>query len=392
MSGYYQEPVSWTTPATLAASTTYFFRLRAINAYGYYSAFDQVFSTPTLLPAPSTMTATEISTQAVTWMWAPLLGVTTYEMRLTSGPLLGIVQSTSMAHLNLNPGSLSSVKVAGIDFLKRRGDFRSNQTYTLVNPASGTHINDVGSLSVRLAWGGNGNVAGNARYQIESSTVVDFSSPVSTFTNISANVYDVPALPMTTYYFRVRAYNLNGIYADYDQTVSTRTRIAPPENIGATVLGVSSVAWSWSAVPTAVSYNVYRYVSGSYSLLGNTVGLSYTQTGLLPNESSTVTVSAIENGGLEGSVSTNTKSVYTWVNPPVGSMVRRVGSSSIQLLWSTNGNNTAIYDASYSPFSDFSASVGTVTVVSTNTATISGLWGAFVRVTTSSAGCPCGPP
>jgi fibronectin type 3 domain-containing protein len=38
-----------------------------------------------------------------------------------------------------------------------------------------------------------------------------------------------------------------------------------------------------------------------------------------------------------------------------------------------NGNSTATYDASYSPNSDFSASVGTVTVNSTNTATITGL-------------------
>jgi hypothetical protein len=103
---------------------------------------------------------------------------------------------------------------------------------------------------VALSWSANGN-PGATEYEISYATN-DFVAFVSSqIASGVTSVYVSSLQGSTTYFFRVRSINGNGIPSSLDTTVSTITLPAAPTGVSGFALGVSSISWNWNAVTAA---------------------------------------------------------------------------------------------------------------------------------------------
>ena len=113
-----------------------------------------------------------------------------------------------------------------------------------------------------------------------------------------------------------------------------------PGTPAGTVLGVSSIAWTWAAAANAASYIVYQTTS-PMTEVGLTNGLILAQTGLSPDTAASVFVQASNLSGT-GGASSSGASLYTLANPPSGLTSSAVQATSATLTWSLNGNPVGI--------------------------------------------------
>ena len=65
----------------------------------------------------------------------------------------------------------------------------------------------------------------------------------------------------------------------------------PPQNVVASIIGVSSITWTWTPVVAASSYNVYGATDSLF--LGNVTAASFTLNSLLPNTTEEIIVYAV---------------------------------------------------------------------------------------------------
>jgi titin len=383
-----QNQLSYTANG-LQAYTTYYFRVRPINFDNKWSGFDGVVSTPTLLPATTSMMTLAVTTQSATWLWTKVSSSTGYNLysSTTATRIATAVGVTSTAWTvdGLLPNRSYTLSVKPIDFLNREGASFSNSTYTLSNPSSGTVVTAVSNNTVSLVWAQNGNPPGTCcsyfdtqRYEVTYSTYSNFAY-IPTTASVSANGqvtqvgYTTPnsLLSGTTYYLRVRAYNngTNPIYSGYDTVVATVTALPGPSTMSfVNPPGVSSITFVWGLVANAAGYRLYTSTNG---LLGMTTDTTWTWYGLLPDRYYQLTVKSVDVLGRDGgSISSAT---YTAPNPSSSTLVTSANQNSVSLTWWHNGNpgyqfccygggaNYQIYSSSNV---DFSAPVVTSAVTS----------------------------
>ena len=159
-------------------------------------------------------------------------------------------------------------------------------------------------------------------------------------------------LPHGFYNMRVAA---NGVFSDGRTVQVTVARPdGTPSVATGTVLGVSSITWSWNRgnVTSADGYNVY---SATDSLFITTVAffndsntVFYTQTGLAPNTAASVMVSAYNLGG-NGALSKST-TYYTLAAVPTPLNITAASFETAALEWTRNNNSEiTTYEVSMSP-------------------------------------------
>jgi fibronectin type 3 domain-containing protein len=151
---------------------------------------------------------------------------------------------------------------------------------------------------------------------------------------------------------------------------------AAPSGVSASAVSSSSISVTWTAVPGAASYQIYRSTSADYGYtrIGISTSSSYTNTGLSSNITYYYKVSAVNSAGLESpessSVSAKTKIatptwnsvavgptyVYLWWNP-----VWRAQGYRIYRSTSASGPYTQIGSStdSYESYSDIGLSAKT---------------------------------
>lgn len=110
---------------------------------------------------------------------------------------------------------------------------------------------------------------------------------------------------------------------------------AAPGRPSAAALGVSSVSWTWGAVQSATSYNIYA-ASDTNALLGSTAGLTFTRTGLSTNAAYGVVVGAVNDHGT--SQLSPSATAHTLAAIPSGTSAQQVWISSATLAWTLNQN------------------------------------------------------
>ena len=97
-------------------------------------------------------------------------------------------------------------------------------------------------------------------------------------TTFATNYTDDGADAGTTYFYKIKAASANGISGDYSNTVTITCRCAKPV-VKPSYVGASGKPYLyWNAVDGANRYYVYRSTSenGTYSFLGSTANLNYT--------------------------------------------------------------------------------------------------------------------
>ncbi|MCE1189095.1 MAG: T9SS type A sorting domain-containing protein [Ignavibacteria bacterium] len=222
----------------LLFNTTYYWSVKAVNAADS-SAFAGIYHFTTELGASTLTGPTNYSVGNVTnpvLSWAAVNGATGYRVQLASDSLFSALISDDTVAANTKPlSSLPNdtkyywrVQAVNAQNIGQFSGFYSFLTQlvvpTLASPADNSK-NQVPAIT--LNWAA---VAGANRYTLQISRTADFSSGVTTATNLAVTNYHPAGLEYyTTYYWKVKAYStVTGNYGNYSSPWSFQTKLAPP--------------------------------------------------------------------------------------------------------------------------------------------------------------------
>ena len=204
--------------------------------------------------------------------------------------------------------------------------------------------NSSASGKPQLTWAA---VDGAAKYEIYRST--QQSTGYSLLgTTTSTSYVNTGAAVGTTYYYKVRALNVDGAAGAYSSTVSGAAKAVAPAapTVTMTYSDSGKPKLTWSAVSGAASYRVYRSESRGtgYSLLGTTTSTSYVNTGAAVGKTYYYRVKAVNSAGTSAYSNIVSGTART---PAPAAPVLKGGTSSAsgkpQLTWAAV-NGAAKYD------------------------------------------------
>ena len=204
--------------------------------------------------------------------------------------------------------------------------------------------NSSASGKPQLTWAA---VDGAAKYEIYRST--QQSTGYSLLgTTTSTSYVNTGAAVGKTYYYKVRALNVDGAAGAYSSTVSGAAKAVAPAapTVTMTYSDSGKPKLTWSAVSGAASYRVYRSESRGtgYSLLGTTTSTSYVNTGAAVGKTYYYRVKAVNSAGTSAYSNIVSGTART---PAPAAPVLKGGTSSAsgkpQLTWAAV-NGAAKYD------------------------------------------------
>lgn len=203
--------------------------------------------------------------------------------------------------------------------------------------------------------------AGASGYKLDVSISSNFSTFLSGYQNLDVGASvsrTISGLSSgTTYYYRVRAYDVDGI-TGYSNTTTVTTAPLPPSVSAATDINQSSFTANWAASTGATKYYIdvstnSSFTSGTFVtgyeglLLGNVITYSV-NTNLTANTTYYYRVRAANNYGT--STSSETITVLTAPLPPVASAAAPIGQTSFSANWAASAGATKYYlDVSLNP-------------------------------------------
>ena len=204
--------------------------------------------------------------------------------------------------------------------------------------------NSSASGKPRLTWAA---VDGAAKYEIYRSTQQSTGFTLLG-TTTSTNYVNTGAAVGKTYYYKVRALNVDGAAGAYSSTVSGAAKAVAPAapTVTMTYSASGKPKLTWSAVSGAASYRVYRSESRGtgYSLLGTTTSTSYVNTGAAVGKTYYYRVKAVNSAGTSAYSNIVSGTART---PAPAAPVLKGGTSSAsgkpQLTWAAV-NGAAKYD------------------------------------------------
>ncbi|MDE2290955.1 MAG: fibronectin type III domain-containing protein, partial [Elusimicrobia bacterium] len=323
----------------LAPSTTYWFRERAVNGDGVATVYDFTASTKTLPPnpaAPGKPVGVALSSADVSWSWSAATDAASYSVVLASDPAVTLATTSATAVVVSGFGANGPVAVAVLGSnVSGLGPLSPAATvYTLAVAPGAPALTGVSSVAATVSWTAGLDPAGT-RYELHVSTAGSSYVLAATTTSLSM---DVGLLPSTSYSFEVRALNEDGVSTAFSaSTAATTLPPAPglPGTPSGTALSTADVSWSWAAASDAASYDVLS-ATDSATLLASTPTAAFIASGLGPNAPSGIVVRGVDVTG-KGPLSASA-TVYTLAMPPVSLAASSPSSTTVQLVWSANGD------------------------------------------------------
>ncbi|HEY6872117.1 MAG TPA: fibronectin type III domain-containing protein [Geobacteraceae bacterium] len=324
----------------LAAGTTYYYIVTAMNSAGESAPCAQVSATTAVAPpppppvpaAPTGVTATG-GTKQVTVSWPAVSGATSYNIywsttagvTTTSGTKIagatspavqmGLSDSTTCYYVvtavNGSGESAPSVQVAATTLTPAPAP-------TL--PGAPTGMMATGGVNqVTLSWSA---VSGATSYNVYWSTTSGAGTGGTRIAGVTSSYVQTGLSAGTTYYYVVTAVNAVGESTASAQTSATTN--APPPAVPAAPTGVTAtgganqVSISWSAVSGSTSYNIYwSKTSGVTTATGTKISGAtspYVQTGLTAGTSYYYIVTAVN---VSGESPASAQAMATTNPPPV---------------------------------------------------------------------------
>jgi len=251
--------------ANLAMSSTYYFRVRAISAAGAPTGYDAAVSAVTLPPAPTQPgqpSAATLGVSSLTWTWSGSTFAATYELYgdTAASVLLNVQSSAAFVQTGLGPNASSFLTVVGVNASGQGPRSVPGLGWTLANPPTGTAAPIVRATSATLSWSLNGNPAYTAS-EVQRSLDGAAYTPVASGVP-GASFTDAGLEGCTTYYFRVRNLNGNGLPTGFDSPVSFTTMVSTPlapSALSARPQAGLRVALGWSPSPSTdiTGYRLY---------------------------------------------------------------------------------------------------------------------------------------
>ena len=237
--------------------------------------------------------------------WAAVDGAAKYEIyrstqQSTGYSLLGTTTSTSYVNTSAAAGKTYYYKVCAVNSAgtSAYSNIVSGRAKAAIPAAPRVTIgNSSASGKPQLTWAA---VDGAAKYEIYRSTQQSTGFTLLG-TTTSTNYVNTGAAVGKTYYYKVRALNVDGAAGAYSSTVSGAAKAVAPAapTVTMTYSDSGKPKLTWSAVSGAASYRVYRSESRGtgYSLLGTTTSTSYVNTGAAVGKTYYYRVKAVNSAG-----------------------------------------------------------------------------------------------
>ena len=237
--------------------------------------------------------------------WSAVSGAASYrvyrsESRGTGYSLLGTTTSTSYVNTGAAVGKTYYYRVKAVNSAgtSAYSNIVSGRAKAAIPAAPRVTIgNSSASGKPQLTWAA---VDGAAKYEIYRSTQQSTGFTLLG-TTTSTSYVNTGAAVGKTYYYKVRALNVDGAAGAYSSTVSGAAKAVAPAapTVTMTYSDGGKPKLTWSAVSGATSYRVYRSESRGtgYSLLGTTTSTSYVNTGAAVGKTYYYRVKAVNSAG-----------------------------------------------------------------------------------------------
>ena len=237
--------------------------------------------------------------------WAAVDGAAKYEIyrstqQSTGYSLLGTTTSTSYVNTGAAVGKTYYYRVKAVNSAgtSAYSNIVSGRAKAAIPAAPRVTIgNSSASGKPQLTWAA---VDGAAKYEIYRSTQQSTGFTLLG-TTTSTSYVNTGAAMGKTYYYKVRALNVDGAAGAYSSTVSGAAKAVAPAapTVTMTYSDGGKPKLTWSAVSGAASYRVYRSESRGtgYSLLGTTTSTSYVNTGAAVGKTYYYRVKAVNSAG-----------------------------------------------------------------------------------------------
>ena len=290
-----------------AVGKTYYYKVRALNVDGAAGAYSSTVSgaAKAVAPAAPTVTMTYSDGGKPKLTWSAVSGAASYrvyrsESRGTGYSLLGTTTSTSYVNTGAAVGKTYYYRVKAVNSAgtSAYSNIVSGRAKAAIPAAPRVTIgNSSASGKPQLTWAA---VDGAAKYEIYRSTQQSTGFTLLG-TTTSTSYVNTGAAVGKTYYYKVRALNVDGAAGAYSSTVSGAAKAVAPAapTVTMTYSDGGKPKLTWSAVSGAASYRVYRSESRGtgYSLLGTTTSTSYVNTGAAVGKTYYYRVKAVNSAG-----------------------------------------------------------------------------------------------
>ena len=313
-------------------NNTYFWNQYPVSA----TDFDPNAPLP---PAAPTVTMTYSDSGKPKLTWNAVSGATSYrvfrsESRGSGYSLLGTTTATSYTNTGAAVGKTYYYRVKAVNSVGTSGysNIVSGKAKTAAPAAPSVTAGNSSTGKPQLTWKA---VSGAVKYEVYRSTRQNSGYSLLGTTTATSYV-NTGASTGTTYYYRVKAVNRNGMASGYSNIVSCKAKAAAPAAPSVTA-GNSSTGkprLTWKAVSGAVSYRIYCSESRGtgYSLLGTTSSTSYTNTGAKAGKTYYYRVKAVNRDGMASAYS-NIVSGKATLPAPVLNIGLSVSSGKPMLAW-----------------------------------------------------------
>jgi fibronectin type III domain protein len=337
---------------SLAASTTYRYRIQSYNGSGGSAFVGPVEATtaPAVTPngVPSALVATVVSSSRINLTWTDnSTNEDAFYVERCQGAgcstfaVIGSTPGAAWNDLSLTASTSYSYRVKAVNgagssaYSNIVSATTQNATPVIAAP-SGLTVAALSNGGFLLTWTDNSNNEDGFHVErCQGAGCTNFAQ-VSSVTANGTALQTSALLPSTSYSFRVRAYNGAGS-SQYSASASGTTRTAAPANFVATVVSSSRIDLSWTDNATGESGYTLDRCEGvpctNYTppvILGpNTT--AHSSTGLMPSTSYTYRVWSVHPVSGQSSLATVTAVTPALTAPALGTPT--VSGSSISLTW-----------------------------------------------------------
>lgn len=183
---------------------------------------------PAVPAAPSTFTATASLVSEIDFQWQDVFGETGYQLLTSTGGVLYVLAADATGYKQVGiaaPNTASAV--AGVRAVNGAGSgavtsLAGAPVYTAAADPVTVTFSGLSASSVTVSWAPGANPAGTL-YQVQRSTAGAGGPFSSVAVGTQSQFFEPALLPASTYFYRVRAVNFDGIPGIFSTPASTAT-------------------------------------------------------------------------------------------------------------------------------------------------------------------------
>lgn len=295
------------------------------------------------------------------------------------------ITDTSKVISGLTSGTEYFFRVTAVDSSYDESAF-SNQASGVVLPSTPQTVTAtaLSDTSIRVNWVSGGGVISHYRvYKGLDSTTL--SSAAGDSTSLLQFTFST-LTPATRYYFRVTAVNSADVNGDSSFAASAVTIPSKVTGVAITVIDTTSLALQWTAgAGTPLRYRIYRGLdSSSMALVDSSTSATKLVAGLLPATRYFFGVSALNELGVEGALSSAVDTA-TAPSTVMNLSASAIDTATINLSWSSVSGSIGHYNVYRGTDSTALSSIGTPTGNSYTSTNLSSATRYFYRVSAVNA-------